>query len=78
MKFLGKNLLKHRTEQELTRDELAERSGVSKSMIKLLEGQSAANTTLDTAGKLAAALEVDPSELIELNGDQADPQEAST
>jgi len=69
MKFLGAKLLQARKDAGLTRDQLAEKSGVSKSMIKLLENQAAANTTLDTAGKLASALDVDPAVLIELNGE---------
>jgi transcriptional regulator with XRE-family HTH domain len=64
MKFSGSRLRTLRLEAELTRDQLADKAGVSKGTIKRLENGDT-GTTLATTGRLADALGVTPEDLME-------------
>jgi transcriptional regulator with XRE-family HTH domain len=71
MKFSGSQLRSLRENAALTRDQLAEKSGVAKSTIKRLENDGDVNTLTSTINSLAAALEVDAIHLYEPNGEVA-------
>jgi transcriptional regulator with XRE-family HTH domain len=71
MKFSGSQLRSLREKAALTRDQLAEKSGVAKSTIKRLENDGDVNTLTSTINSLAAALEVDAINLYEPNGEVA-------
>lgn len=67
---LGDALKQRRVERELTLDQLAEKSGVSRSAISKIErGDSTASTS--TLGKLAEALDLSISQLV--GGKQREP-----
>lgn len=59
----GKRLKELRSERELTQEKLAELAGLERTYISQAE-QGRRNTTLLTMQKLAAALEVELSELV--------------
>ena len=78
MKFSGSKLRTLRVGAELTRDQLAEKSGISKGTIKRLENEQDVSTTTNTIQSLADALEISPIALYDLNGtNAANPQEAA-
>jgi transcriptional regulator with XRE-family HTH domain len=66
--LIGKNILTERKTRKMSLDELARRSGVSKSMLSQIE-QDKTNPTLMTAWKIAKALEMTIEELMEAEGD---------
>ena len=53
-----------RKENNLTQEELADKSGVSYKHIQKLEGKSMHNPRLDTVRKIAQAFEISISELL--------------
>lgn len=71
MRLASSKLRTLRETAGLTRDALAEKSGISKSMIKLLETTDDTNPLLATVTCLAAALGVELDELLEPNGEAA-------
>ncbi len=65
VKIDGEKLREIRRSRFLTRDELAEMSGVARDHIGRLErGEIPGESRMGTIRKLAAALEVDPAELV--------------
>ncbi len=64
VKIDGERLRALRRERFLTRDELAEKSGLDRDHIGRLERDEVTNPRMATIRKLAAALEVDPAELV--------------
>lgn len=62
--LIGKNILNSRKQKGMSLDELAKRSGVSKSMLSQVE-QDKTNPTLITAWKIARALDLSMEELME-------------
>lgn len=62
--LVGKNILNQRKQQGISLDELAKRSGVSKSMLSQIE-QEKANPTVITVWKIALALGLAVQELME-------------
>ncbi len=65
VKIDGEKLRALRRSRFLTRDELAERSGVARDHIGRLErGEIPGESRMGTIRKLAQALEVDPAELV--------------
>lgn len=62
--LIGKNILIERKRKSMSLDELAKRSGVSKSMLSQIE-QDKANPTIITAWKIARALGLSIEELME-------------
>ncbi|MGY1944011.1 helix-turn-helix domain-containing protein [Nocardia asiatica] len=69
---LGDRLRSIRKRRGLTQNELAERSGVSVQLIRLLEQGGQESTRTETARRLASALRVETSSLI-VKPDAADP-----
>jgi transcriptional regulator with XRE-family HTH domain len=66
VKINGEKLRELRRSRFLTRDELAENSGVARDHIGRLErGEIAGESRMATIRKLAEALGVDPAELVE-------------
>ena len=65
VKIDGEKLRSLRRSRFLTRDELAEKSGVARDHIGRLErGEIPGESRMATIRKLATALEVDPAELV--------------
>jgi transcriptional regulator with XRE-family HTH domain len=65
VKINGERLRELRRERFLTRGELAEESGVARDHIGRLErGEIPGESRMGTIRKLAAALKVDPAELV--------------
>ena len=65
VKIDGEKLRELRRSRFLTRDELAEQSGVARDHIGRLErGEIPGESRMGTIRKLAKALEVDPTELV--------------
>lgn len=62
--LVGKNILNRRKQKGMSLDELAKRSGVSKSMLSQIE-QAKANPTVITVWKIARALDLGVQELME-------------
>lgn len=62
--LVGKNILNQRKQKGMSLDELAKRSGVSKSMLSQIE-QEKANPTVITVWKIARALDLGVQELME-------------
>jgi len=62
--LIGKNILNSRKQKGMSLDELAKRSGVSKSMLSQVE-QDKTNPTIITAWKIARALDLSIEELME-------------
>lgn len=60
---LARNVLRYRADRRLTQKELAEKAGMKQPRIADLESMRG-NPSLDTLEKIAAALEVSPSDLI--------------
>ena len=65
--LIGKNILTERKNRKMSLDELARRSGVSKSMLSQIE-QDKTNPTLMTAWKIAKALDLTIEKLMETEG----------
>ena len=65
--FIGKNILNERKTRKMSLDDLARRSGVSKSMLSQIE-QDKTNPTIITAWKIAKALGLTIEELMESDG----------
>jgi transcriptional regulator with XRE-family HTH domain len=65
VKIDGKKLQKLRLERFLSRDELAERSGIHRDHIGKLERGEGGNSRPPTIRKLGEALGVDPATLLE-------------
>ena len=63
---IGKNIIILRKQKNMSLDELARRSGVSKSMLSQIE-QEKANPTIITVWKIARSLNISISELMENN-----------
>src|SRR5436305_369667 len=70
---LGDRLRSIRKRRGLTQQELADRSGVSVQLVRLLEQGEQERTRTETAGKLATALRVETSALI-VTPDSDDPE----
>lgn len=64
---IGKNIMNERKLKNMSLDELAKRSGVSKSMLSQIE-QDKTNPTVVTAWKIARALDMSVQELLESTG----------
>lgn len=64
LESLAEKLKQYRKEQQLTLEQLAEQSGVSRSMISQIERQKA-NPTLAIACRIAKALNISIAELVE-------------
>lgn len=60
---MGKKLKKCRIDREMTQEELAQRSGVSRQTISSIENDGAAAATTKTLAKIAAALGTTVGEL---------------
>lgn len=65
--LIGKNILNERKNRKMSLDDLARRSGVSKSMLSQIE-QDKTNPTIITAWKIARALDMTIEELMESSG----------
>ena len=65
---IGKNIMTQRKQKGMSLDELAKRSGVSKSMLSQIE-QDKANPTVITAWKIARALDVTVQDLMDSGSD---------
>lgn len=61
---LAENIRKYRLKKQLTQPELAEKAGVSKGYVYMLESGEMTNPTFDMLHKIATALEVTIAELI--------------
>ncbi|HHV98417.1 MAG TPA: helix-turn-helix domain-containing protein [Clostridiaceae bacterium] len=61
---IGRNIISLRKQKNMSLDELAKRSGVSKSMLSQIE-QDKTNPTVITAWKIARALDISIQELME-------------
>jgi len=61
---IGKRISKLRVEQNMTLEELGNKVGVGKSTVKKWESGAIENMRRDKIGKLAAALNVSPAELM--------------
>ena len=61
---MGEKIANLRRAKKLSQSELARRSGLSRTMVYLLESGRRQQTTLGTLKKIAAVLEVDMAELI--------------
>ncbi len=61
--YIGDNLKRVRTLRALTQVELAEKAGISPSTVVLIE-RNQSEPHMSTLRKLAAALGVDPAELV--------------
>ena len=61
---MGEKIAELRRAKKLSQAELARRSGVSRTMVYMLESGRRQQTTLGTLRKLAAVLEVEVAELI--------------
>lgn len=59
-----------RSDQELTQESLANRAGLALRHLQKIEAAQV-NLTIETLAKIAAALEVDPKEL--MTGDKGEP-----
>jgi len=71
MANLGGKIRTLRAEQEWTLDELAERAGVSKSLLSKLENLPDSNPSMDTLYKVAKAFKVTMADLLETEKVQA-------
>ena len=65
VKINGEKLQQLRLERFLSRDEVAEKSGIHRDHIGRLERGEGGESRPPTVRKLAEALEVDPTELVE-------------
>jgi len=65
---IGKNIMMYRKAKNISLDELAKRSGVSKSMLSQIE-QEKTNPTVITVWKIARSLDVSIEDLLESGGD---------
>ncbi len=63
MVYIGKRLKRQRTLKALTQAQLAERAGVTTATVARIE-RDEIEPRMTTLRKLAAALEVDPAELV--------------
>lgn len=61
---LSKNIKKHRKKSGLTQKALADKSGLSFSMISKLESGEQLNPSVETLNKIAAALNITPEKLL--------------
>lgn len=61
---LGKKLKKLRKTKGLTQEQLAARAGLEYKYIQMLEGKRPPSATIRTLTKLAAALDLEPWELL--------------
>jgi transcriptional regulator with XRE-family HTH domain len=62
--ILARNLRRLRAERGLSQEELAHRAGVNRNYVGMIEREENA-ATVDTMEQLAAALDVDATDLIE-------------
>ena len=62
--FIGEKLRRQRTRRALTQAELAERAGVTTATVARIE-RDEIEPRMTTLRKLAAALEVDPADLVD-------------
>ncbi len=65
MAHVGGRIRTLRAERQLTLDELADKSGLSKGLLSKLENNTDANPSLDTLHKLADAFDVTVGDLLE-------------
>lgn len=63
-KALGANVRTYRNKLNLTQEQLAETSGVAYKYIQKIEGKSTPNVGITLLEKLAKALKISPSQLI--------------
>lgn len=61
----GQRLREWRSKRKLTQQELAERADIEYKYLQRLEGKKPPAIKIDTIAKLAAALKVEPSSLVE-------------
>jgi transcriptional regulator with XRE-family HTH domain len=66
--YIGERLKKLRVRRALTQERLAERAGIGKNTVNRIEN-NLTEPHMSTLGKLAAALDVDPAELVEETDD---------
>lgn len=64
-KTFGANVRKIRRAQEVSQEELADRAKIDRSYLTGLEGKSGRNPTLKVVERIASALGVTPSSLLE-------------
>ena len=64
LKF-GKRLREWRSKRKFTQQELAERADIEYKYLQRLEGKKPPAIKIDTIAKLAAALKIEPSRLVE-------------
>ncbi len=64
---VGKKIRALRTERKLTQDGLAEKAGIDYKYIQKIEGKKPPAIRIDTIGKIAKALKVSPSELLQVS-----------
>ena len=64
LKF-GKRLREWRSKRRLTQQELAERADIEYKYLQRLEGKKPPAIKIDTIAKLAGALKIEPSKLVE-------------
>lgn len=67
-KELGRQVLRRRKESGLTQGELAQRAGISRNYVSLIERGEASNVSVNVLHDLATALETSPAELSGLSG----------
>jgi transcriptional regulator with XRE-family HTH domain len=65
---VGKNIMNQRRSRGMSLDELAKRSGVSKSMLSQIE-QEKTNPTVITVWKIARSLDLSVQEIMETGND---------
>jgi len=61
----GKKLREWRSKRKLTQQELAERADIEYKYLQRLEGKKPPAIKIDTIAKLANALKIEPSSLVE-------------
>lgn len=61
----GKNIRKYREKRGLTQEKLSELAGIDYKYLQRLEGKNPPNIKLETIAKLAKALKIDSSKLLQ-------------
>lgn len=74
--MIGKNISKIRQSRGLTLTELAERAGVAKSYLSNIERNVNQNPTINIIEKIAAVLEVEVNELINVDSSNKNQEKA--
>ena len=62
---LGKQIRILRTKQKMTQEELADAAGIDYKYLQTIEGKSPPNVKIETIEKLANALNIPPSKLLD-------------